>query len=112
VPDGSIIAFHKQKRLEIATLLKQRFDVEGQSFLYRNVTLDETWVRDYEPELNSQSNEWRSPASPRPKKSRREQSQVKQMMVFVYDHQGIIMTDGVPCGTSVTESYYRDWMQK
>jgi len=34
------------------------------------------------------------------------------MMIFVYDHRGIIMTDGVPCGTSVTAAYYRDWMQK
>jgi hypothetical protein len=46
----------KQKRLEIATLLKQRFNVEGQAFLYRIFAIDETWVRDFEPELKSQSN--------------------------------------------------------
>jgi hypothetical protein len=34
------------------------------------------------------------------------------MMIFVYDHRGIIMTDRVPCGTSVTAAYRRDWMQK
>ena len=28
------------------------------------VAIDETWVRDFEPELKSQSNEWRSPSSP------------------------------------------------
>ena len=97
-----LTAEQKQKRLEIATLLKQRFTVEGQAFLYRIVTIDETWARDFEPELKSQSNEWRSPASQRPKKFRREQSQVKQMVIFAYDHRGIIMTDRVPCGTSVT----------
>ena len=32
------------------------------------VAIDETWVRDFEPELKSRSNEWRSPSSPRPKK--------------------------------------------
>jgi len=88
-----LTAEQKQKRLETATLWKQRFNVEGRAFLYRIVTIDETWVRDFEPELKSQSNEWRSPASPRPKKFRRAQSQFKQMMIFAYDHRGIIMTE-------------------
>ena len=34
------------------------------------------------------------------------------MMIFAYDHRGIIMTDRVSCGTSVTAAYYRDCMQK
>jgi len=34
------------------------------------------------------------------------------MMIIAYNHQGIIMTDRVPCGTSVTAAYYHDWMQK
>jgi len=34
-------------------------------------------------------------------------------MIFAYDHRGIIMTDRVPRGTSVTAAYeyYRDWIQ-
>ena len=76
------------------------------------VAIDETWVRVFEPELKSQSNDWRSPSSPRPKKFRRAQSKVKQMMIFAYDHRGIITTDRVPCGTSVTAAYYRDWTQE
>jgi hypothetical protein len=34
------------------------------------------------------------------------------MTIFAYDHRGIIMTERVPCGTSVTAAYYGDWMQK
>jgi hypothetical protein len=45
-------------------------------------------------------------------KSTGDHSKVKQMMIIAYDHQGIIMTDRVPCGTSVTAVYYRDWLQK
>jgi Zn-dependent peptidase ImmA (M78 family) len=63
-----LAAEQKQKSLEIATLLKQRFNVEDQAFLYRIVTIDETKIKDFEPELKSQSNEWRSPTSPRTKK--------------------------------------------
>jgi hypothetical protein len=34
------------------------------------------------------------------------------MMIFAYDHQGIIMPDRVPFGTSVPAAYYCDWLQK
>jgi hypothetical protein len=98
----------EQKHLEIATLLKQRLNVGGQAFLYRIVANDETWIKDFEPELKSQSKEWRSPNPPRPKKFRRGQSKVKQMVIFVYDHRGFIMT----CGTSVTATHYRNRLQK
>jgi len=81
-----LTADQKQKHLETATLLKQRFNIEGQAFLYRIVAIDETWIKDFEPELKSQSNDWRIPTSPRPKKFRRGQSKVKQMMLFAYDH--------------------------
>ena len=87
-----LTAEQKQKRLETATLPKQRFNVESQAFLYRIVAVDETSVADFEPELKSQSNEWRSPTSARPKKIRRAQSKVQQM-IFAYDHRGIIMTE-------------------
>jgi len=102
----------KPKCLEIASLLKQRFNVEGQAFLYRIVTINETWVRDFELELKSQSNEWRSPTSSPPKKFRWAQSKVQHMMIFAYDHRGNITTDRIPCGTSVTAAYCRDRMQK
>jgi hypothetical protein len=49
---------------------------------------------------------------PATQKFRQAQSKVKQTMIFDYDHQGIIMTDGVPFGISVTAAYYRHWMQK
>ena len=83
----------KQKRLENATLREQRFNAEGQPFIFRIVAIDETWFRDFEPELKSQLKEWRSPTSPCPQKFRRAQSKVKQMMIFAYDHRGIIMTE-------------------
>jgi len=46
-----LTAEEKQKRLEIATLLKQIFNVEGQAFPYQIVAIDKTRVRDFEPEL-------------------------------------------------------------
>jgi len=61
-----LTAEQKQKCLEIATLLKQRFNVDSQAFLYRIVAIDEMWVRDFEPELKMQtSGEVQPPRNPK-----------------------------------------------
>jgi len=92
----------KCRRIEIAQQLLHRFREEGKEFLQNVVAIDETWIRDFEPELKSQSSEWRDKVSPRPKKFKRDQSNVKQMMIFAYDCEGVIMTDRLPSGTTVT----------
>ena len=79
--------------------------------LCRTVAIDETWIRDFEPDLKLQSNDWRATGSPRPIKFRRAQSKVKQM-IFAYDRQGTIMPDRVLFGRSVTGVYYFVFMQK
>ena len=76
------------------------------------VAIDETWIRDFEPELKSQSSEWRGKSSPRPKKFMTAQPNVKQMIIFAYDCEGVIMTDRVPSGTTVNAAYCRQFLQK
>jgi len=71
-----------------------RFHEEGNEFLQKVAAIDETWIWDFEPELKSQSSEWRGKSSPRPKKFKRAQSNMKQMMIFTYNCKGVIMTDG------------------
>jgi len=102
----------KCRRLEIAQQLLRRFREEGNEFLQKVVATDETWICDFEPELKSQSSEWRGRSSPRPKKFKRAQSNVKQMTIFAYDCKGVIMTDRVPSDTTVTATYYRQFLQK
>jgi transposase len=101
----------KCRRLEIAQQLLHRFRKEGNEFLQNVVAIDETWIRDFEPELKSQSSEWRGKVSPTPKNFKRAHSNVKQMMIFAYDCKGVIMTDRVPSGTTVTAAYYRHFLQ-
>ena len=72
----------KSRRLETAQQLLHRFREEGNEFLQKVVAIDETRIRDFEPELKSQSSEWRGKVSPRPKKFKRAQSNVKQMTDF------------------------------
>jgi len=68
--------------LEIAQQLLHRFREEGNEFLQKVVAINKTWIRDFEPELKSQSSEWRGKGSPTPKKFKRTQSNVKQMTIF------------------------------
>ena len=57
------------------------------------------------------SSEWRGKGSPRPKKFKMAQSNVKRMIIFAYDCKGVIMADRVPSGTTVTAAYYRQFLQ-
>jgi len=98
--------------LEIGQKLLHRFREEGNEFLQKVVAIDKTWIRDFEHEFKSQSSGWRGKGSPRPKKFKRAQSNMKQMMIFVYDCKGVIMTDRVPSGMTVTAAYYRQCLQK
>jgi hypothetical protein len=52
----------KCRRLEIAQHL-YRFHDEGNEFLQKVVAIDETQIRDFKPELKSQSSEWGGKAS-------------------------------------------------
>lgn len=100
-----------QYRVSVARQLLARHRREGNNFLHRIVAIDETWLRSYEPELKRQSAEWRDPGSPRPKKFRQQQGQLKQMCICAYDYQGVLVADRVPLHQSVNKEYYRAFIQ-
>ena len=56
----------------------------GENLLNNIITIDETWVRAYEPELKRQSAEWRHEKSPRRQKFRQNSSPVKLMVILAY----------------------------
>ena len=55
-------------RYAVAYTLLDRCQREGYDILGRIVAMHETWSRSYEPNLIRQSNDWKHPGSPRPKK--------------------------------------------
>jgi hypothetical protein len=79
--------------------------------LNRIVAIDEIWIWDFEPQLKSQSSQWKHATSPHPKKCRRQLSEVKLMMIMAHDKKGVIATDRVPPGCTVTAAYYRKFLQ-
>ena len=52
--------------------------------------------------------EWRSPSSPRPKKSRLQKSKVKTMLFAFFDSNNIIHKEFVPAGQTVNSAFYKE----
>ena len=64
--------------------------------LLRLGTVDETWVRYYEPENKAQSLQWVGPMSPRPTKFKTQPSAGKILATLFWDAKGVIMLDFLP----------------
>ena len=63
-----LIDDHKMQRLMASRASLRRYRKEGDAFLLRIVTTDETWVFHYEPESKRRSMEWKHVSSPVKKK--------------------------------------------
>jgi len=83
----------KAARNRVAEELLRRYRAEGEQFLNGIVAIDETRIRDFEPQLKSHSSQWKHAASPRPKKCRFKQSKVNLMMIMTYGKNGVIGTE-------------------
>jgi hypothetical protein len=75
----------------LAQVLLDRCHRDGDAFLQRVITMDETWARSYEPRLKRQSNESKHQGSPCPKKVRPQQGGVKVMFIVAHDVNGVIL---------------------
>jgi len=82
------------------------------SFLQTIVTGDETWCYQFDPESKRQSMEWRSPSSPRHKKSRLQKSKVKTMLIAFFDSDSIIHKEFVPAGQTVNSAFYEEVLKR
>ena len=59
---------HEEHRMQVCQDLLNQYEAEGDSFLDRILTGDETWCHHYEPGSKRQSMEWRHVNSPSKKK--------------------------------------------
>jgi len=76
------------------------------------VAIDETWIRDFDPQLTSQSSQWKHTTSLLLKKNvAADNRKFKLTMIMAYDKNGVIATDRVSPGSAVTAAYYRKFLQ-
>jgi len=94
----------KEWRVDACQELLKHFEAEGDGFLGRNVTGNETWVHYHQLETKKASKEWRHTSSPKPKKFHTQPSAGKVMLAVFWDEQGVILEHYMPRGNTVTSA--------
>lgn len=89
---------HKTKRLSSSFTFLLGYDEEGENFLSRIVTGDETWVAYITPESKQkqQCMEWRHSTSPRKVKFKQTLSARKIICTMFWDRKGVLLVDFLP----------------
>ena len=98
-------------RASVCSALLKRFRSKD-DFLLRLVTVNETWVHDYEPENKAQSLQWVGPGSPRPQKFKTQPSAGKVIATVFWDAKGVIMLDFLLKRSTITGVYYTNLLDQ
>lgn len=103
---------HKKKRLGAALTFLERYHADGDEFLDRIVTGDETWISHFTPETKQQSMHWRRSGSPVTTKFKQTLSVQKVMCTVFWDRKGILLIDFLPRGETVNADRYIETLRK
>jgi histone-lysine N-methyltransferase SETMAR len=76
----------KERRQDVCSVLLARYEQEGETFLKRIITRDESYVHFFTPESKHTSSEWCHQSSPQPKKARSQASARKVLLTVFLDH--------------------------
>jgi len=93
---------HKEQRIQVCQDLLKQYEAEGNSFLDRIITGDETWCHHYEPESKRQSMEWRHVNFPSKKKFKTLPSVGKVTFTVFRYRKGVIILDFLEPGKPST----------
>ena len=96
----------RDRRVRDSRAFIRRAEQEGDMFLQRIITTDETWLHNYDPETKEQPAVWIRSGSPPPMKARVTKSGGKTMLVMFADIRGMILMHAVPKGATVNAGYY------
>jgi hypothetical protein len=88
----------------------KRLGTEGDGFLRRIVTGNETWVHYHQPETKKASKECRRTSSTKSKKFRTQPFAGKVMLTLFRDEQGVILGHYMPMGNTMTSATYADFL--
>ena len=101
----------KELRLEVSQDMLDYVNSDHE-FLNIVITGDESWVYGYDPETKAQSSQWQHSTSPRPKKARQVQSNVKVMLTVFFDSCGVVHHESAPQGQNINKEYYLEVLRR
>lgn len=103
---------HKNRRFLSCLALLQRYSAEGNDFLRRIITGDESWFHHFTPEMKRSSMEWMHTNSPVRLKAKVQPSAGKVMATVFFDWEGVVYTEFMPKGTTINAASYCQTLQK
>ncbi|GFR88170.1 transposase [Elysia marginata] len=102
----------KMQRKTARAELLQHFEKEGDEFIQRIVTGDETWIHHYDLESKRQSMEYRHKSSPSPRKFKVVASARKVMLTVFWDSEGIVHIEFLKQRNTVNSERYISTLRK
>ena len=100
----------KEERIRSCKTLLE-FVKDNHNRFTRLVTLDETWLYQYDPEMKCQSKQWKTREEPTPKKAKVSRSAVKVMLTVFWGMEGVIMLDYLPKNKTMNGEYYSQLLE-
>ncbi|XP_035221949.1 histone-lysine N-methyltransferase SETMAR-like [Stegodyphus dumicola] len=94
---------HEGKRIEIALKFLQCYQKEGNEFLDKIVTGDESWIHHFSPETKRSSLKWKHSTSQTQKKCRKFRERDAEA---VFDREVLLHTEFMPKGATINSSSY------
>ncbi|GBP46743.1 Histone-lysine N-methyltransferase SETMAR [Eumeta japonica] len=98
--------FDKQRRLQKNKDFLELVGDNIDEICDRIVTVDETWVRQYDSESKQESMQWTKKGERPPKKFKVQKSASKLMATIFWDSEGVLLIDYLPKGTTMNGQYY------
>ena len=95
----------KKERVRTSRQMVKLIREKGKGVLGQIVTMDESAVSFHTPETKKQSKQWLKKGTPGPIKARVHATREKQMVLAFFDKNGLIYTNTVHRGKTVTGSY-------
>ena len=113
-PMGTQAVERSTKKLLVFKSLKHcsHCEEEGDAFIHRIVTCDETWVHHYTPETKRASKELRGMGEECPVKAKTRLSAGKLMAKVFWDFKGVLLIDFLHARRTVNAAYYCNLLEK
>ncbi len=96
---------HKLHEMKMTRNFTKLHFHQGAAFLHSTVTMDESWVGYYTPEMKGQSMQWVRKGKAVPKKAKTTKSK-KLLDILFFDFKGLIYQHFIPCGQTINSDYY------